>query len=758
MAKSVSRSREKRPSTEPRSAAPVEAFDRARPWLLAGAALLCVARPLIPSIHVELQGNDAPFVMLWLILFSLSLALLWRQGEAWLRAEFIDLALLVTVALYAASGLVACWNGAAPRPAINMTWTWIGYGAAFFVVRQLLRTPAEARALAAVMIALAATSCGYALHEYFISQPATVAEYERDPEAALRDAGMWFPPGSRERYLFEQRLHSIEPTATFALTNSLAGFLTPWLLVLAGAIVTLPARLGSRKRILSTFAATGAALLLVLLLTKSRSAVVGLSAGAALLALSPSIRRHLFTRRAAAIVGLLLVVIVVAVATGGVDIEVLAEAPKSLAYRFEYWRASWSLIAAQPVWGVGPGEFKDAYSTVKLPTASEEISDPHNFVLEIWSTAGTLVAAAFVGFLLSVFWRTWPSLRGSEDPAPATAPSAAARAADRSARMIAWGGLAGFLLAFLVPFFAGPVIDVPLSLVATVGGLAISGTMLWLLWPWVADGVLPPLVPLAALVGMTVNLLAAGGIGHPGVAGSLWLLAALATTLRDLDEPATTTSMPRLQRLGPTPLALATCLALFLSVAAAATLYHPLVMSQLAIAAAQAEPNRAEEFLDEAIAADPFGYDAPRRMAQLRFEQWRRQPSELSRKSFAAAADLWLERRPGSSEAWSQVGAWQMTIFEQTADPQAARAALEACRRAVELYPHQGVRRARLALAASAAGDRTTAQAEASEAFRLDAIMPHAEQKLDETLRARLKELVPNASDDGQRSSSADKM
>ena len=64
--------------------------------------------------------------------------------------------------------------------------------------------------------------------------PHTRAEYQADPDRALRDAGLWFPPDSPERKLFEDRLANTEPMATFALTNSLAAFLAPWLVMLAG--------------------------------------------------------------------------------------------------------------------------------------------------------------------------------------------------------------------------------------------------------------------------------------------------------------------------------------------------------------------------------------------------------------------------------------------------------------------------------------------------------------------------------------------
>ena len=47
------------------------------------------------------------------------------------------------------------------------------------------------------------------------------------------------------------------------------------------------------------------------------------------------------------------------------------------------------MIADHPLFGIGPGQFQQFYARYKLPEASETIADPHNFLLEIWSTAGT---------------------------------------------------------------------------------------------------------------------------------------------------------------------------------------------------------------------------------------------------------------------------------------------------------------------------------------------------------------------------------
>src|SRR5690606_22676235 len=49
--------------------------------------------------------------------------------------------------------------------------------------------------------------------------------------------------------------------------------------------------------------------------------------------------------------------------------------------------------------GVGPGNFAGPYLRHKLPTSSEEISDPHNFLLEIWATSGIFALVALLAAL-----------------------------------------------------------------------------------------------------------------------------------------------------------------------------------------------------------------------------------------------------------------------------------------------------------------------------------------------------------------------
>ena len=160
-----------------------------------------------------------------------------------------------------------------------MLWEWLGMGLCFLLARQFITSEREARAVVAVMIAVAVGLAGYGLYQRVVEFPQTRAEYAADPDLAIRNAGLWFPPGSRERELFESRLGNREPLATFALTNSLAAFLSPWMVILVG--MTFGAA-RNRKRMLGM----GLCLLLIatcFLLTKSRSGYIASCIGLLLL-------------------------------------------------------------------------------------------------------------------------------------------------------------------------------------------------------------------------------------------------------------------------------------------------------------------------------------------------------------------------------------------------------------------------------------------------------------------------------------------
>ena len=76
-------------------------------------------------------------------------------------------------------------------------------------------------------------------------------------------------------------------------------------------------------------------------------------------------------------------------------------------FRLEAWRSSLTLIREYPWFGVGPGNFLDAYRTrYVLPSAWQEfnLEHPHNVYLDHWTRLGLLGVLAG-GAVQVAFWR-----------------------------------------------------------------------------------------------------------------------------------------------------------------------------------------------------------------------------------------------------------------------------------------------------------------------------------------------------------------
>ncbi len=161
------------------------------------------------------------------------------------------------------------------------------------------------------------------------------------------------------------------------------------------------------------------------------------------------------------------------------------------------------MIKDHPWLGCGPGNFQDFYTQYKLPEASEVVADPHNFVFEVWATAGT---PALVGLLLFVAGAICDARQGQTSPNAQTTEATAD---------VSGFALAGSVLGCLGAFVIGQAGTVPLSEPALVGGLALVGVSVAVLLAWVRAGRLPAVLLWLGAAVLAVNLLAAGGIGFP---------------------------------------------------------------------------------------------------------------------------------------------------------------------------------------------------------------------------------------------------
>lgn len=710
-----------------------------RPWLLAGMTALFVARQLVPSEGVAWVGDGQPFCMLWLLLACLTCVAAIKAKGFPRRFNWLDGCVVAFAALYGAAAVRGTWVGN-PRPAINMLWEVVTMIVSFLLVRQLVHRERTARAMVAVMVSLAVVVSIYGLYQAFVSMPADREEFARDPDGMLRRAGQWYPAGSPERIAFENRLASTEPLATFALTNSLAGFLLPWIVVVGGIALGGQARGGAAGgpaaepfNVADGIANCGSTLLqrawmafavllpgFCLLLTKSRSGYVALAV-AILLLLCNRFGQVLRSRFMWATVAILLIAIGATFASGLLDAQVATEAGKSLGYRLQYWQSTLAMIRDQPWLGVGPGNFQDDYTAYKLPEASEEIRDPHNWLLEIAATAGIPAAIVFCIFLTGALV-TLVAAKRAADSAIAQPP--------RHDWFVAGGAAIGLLMAFAI----GTLVGMPPSIALLVVGFVAGGAMLWLMRGWIAEGSLSPQLLAVAVVALLVHLLASGGMMYPAVAGSLWLLLGLGLKLPSRELVASRPFVP----------ALALGLCATLTVSQYLTGYSPVLRSQGALLAAQSLPADAgqkENALLAAVLADPHSADPWQELAALDLQRWLAKPGPRLLDQFQQATERFLALKPRSSSAHRLVGNWWLEVFTQSGKAEHARLAADTLATAVKLYPNSAILRAESATALVAAGQSQAARAEAQAALRLDRTTPHQDKKLPEKTRATMQRL-----------------
>ena len=689
--------------------------DGLRRWLLGALVALFVVRPLFPSESAAFEGDGLPLVMLWI-----ALATFWMLGAigwAEFRVRFgcFDAAVLALAVLHTIAGVAAAAH-LSPRPAVNVLWEWIGLGLAYFLARQFIVTRREARAAVVAMIALAASLSSYGLYQYCYEMPRTRAEYAADPDAAMRAAGMSFPPGSPQRKLFEDRLASTEPIATFALTNSLAGYLVPWLVVAAGIVAGSSS---GRVRVVLCMIPVAACLLL----TKSRSGYAAAVFGFLLVGMLCRRQKLRIGWKLPAVVATIATILVAAaILAGGLDREVLSEASKSLGYRVQYWQSTMRMIGDKPLLGCGPGNFQFAYTRYKLPEASEEVADPHNFLLEVWATAGTPAMLAMLAALACFAWKVYPRSNGLHGNVPEAESDVAIPNGDLH---VYGGAVCGFLAAIpLGQMSAGPP-----GLASVFIGLPAAVACIALLHGWVDNGRLPGVLPAIGLSALLVNLLAAGGIGFPGVAGSLWLLAALG--LNESSDVAPR-SLPRGVALG------GLIVAITLAVTCYQSAYGPVLRCQGFLRLAESNPADARQHLAAAAESDPLSARPWRQLTAITFGAWRQDASAEKFRRFETCNATVLQLEPNSSTAWASSADWYAKAFAETGQKEHIDRAVQHYRRAVQLYPNNGMHWAKLALAHRAAGNEAAFRDAADGALRLDKLTPHKEKKLPSGLRREL--------------------
>lgn len=692
-----------------------------------GIALLCVVTPLVSSEGAPQRGAELWLAVGWglaLVIWGATAIIQPKLKLRWSWPEWCLSGFLVWLA-------ISTWFVSGEgnlRSAFNSFWDYAQVVVAFFLIRQWVVTDAQRHALLSVMICLAVFISTYGIYEYQFVVPAQQDAYRANPEQFLNQFGIDTTEGNPMRELFENRLlGSTEPTATFTLTNSLAGFLVPWILMSLGWLKNSLWDGPNWKRVGGLCLAV-ALVTVCLLLTKSRTAWLATLFGMGLLMLyGTTIGRRVSWLIPAAGLSLILGLFMLGFVTGILDVEVLSEAPKSVLYRLQYWQGAAAIIAHHPLFGCGLGNFQGYYPEYMLPMASETVADPHNFVFEIWASAGTpaivLLLAAFVFWTIRL--ARHPSSNDKESASDKPSPP------EPSASPIWIGAAIAPLVAPLLqvvmqemtPDFLMLLIGLPPAILVAAllqGQPIVKDLRLWL---------------VIAVSALAIDLLAAGGISFPSVAGSFFLLAALAS-------PAKPKILVEDWKFKCLPIfigAIGVFVVIVWGVQPSTARRTQLGLATYALQ--RGAWQEADQRAQKATEADPWSKDGPMLLAELYHGAWihntdatleTRQPLL---EAFEESLNLAVRRAGHSFPLHYSAGNWFLDIYRQSNSPTHIVQAIDHYRRAVELYPNNAMHHAQLAWALHLAGMNEESIAQAKEALRLDALNPHSERRLEDRLK-----------------------
>jgi O-antigen ligase/tetratricopeptide (TPR) repeat protein len=751
--------------------------------LLGLVTALIVARPLVlgedPGLTDHLSGAGGLVItLLWLVAaVGWAVWRAWSQQAGW-RGSAVEAALLAVVILVLVSAIGAA---SYKHPAWLIASEWFVILVAFCLIRQLAVTPGDNHCLLAVLLATGVSLSVHGVYQYAVELPDQRQLVEKPAQLVqtLAQTGNYVDANNPLLEHFKQRLQADNIFATFVNPNSFAGFLALLFPLAVGWAVA--SKMGQSWNLKIGLAIGSAGIMAAALwFTHSRGAIlatflVGMSIGGIYWRQIVWTHRWKCLAAAAVIAGL----ICIPFARGWVTTSGLEKTQISTNKRLDYWSATWPMIKDHPWLGVGPGQFGQFYPRYMRETAYEKITNPHNFVLEIWATYGLFALAALGAALVAFFWRArsdWTQ-RGS---IPA---NDELRATLRLEFLL--GGMFGLSLGWFLwaydltgenwadqmiygTFKAG------MRSLVWFGCFALFESI-----PW--PGPTRAIALTAGFAALLLNLLVSDGISLPSVAQPLWIVAALA--LNTLPQAAATIK-PRnwLGVMAPIPVLSAICLGYFVflfdptltsvdSMRKARLLYPLYWEKQEALGDQKRVPDqqkvqsevtfllgRITKTLETAAYGDPRQRQKPFRaeplveLAQWYAEEWkysmkRGEPLIQIRRKAANAAEAAIDLDPEGLEGYRVKYQLNLTFAKGsvTETKKLYELASEAMATLVRRDPTEAGNHFRWAEVLFQLGDQEAGKKQAEEALRLDRLSADPARKLRDSQRWQmLAELDPD--------------
>jgi hypothetical protein len=242
--------------------------------------------------------------------------------------------------------------------------------------------------------------------DHFVDAPMLRQKWEQEKNQVMQEHN--WTPDSFDYKQFQLRVLGGQIMGFSQSPNTYAGLLVLLATVTAGLVLD---RRMMAVRVIGVLATIGIAAPLVIW-TQCRAAYATPVLAAACLALVGRYRKWLAEHAWPAFIGVAAAILAGFAAIVGYGLARGNLVHSSLTFRWWYWVGSARMIKLHPLLGVGWGNFGPSYLGVRLPIASEEIIDPHNFIMQFFTELGVIG-----GGLLLVWlgWMAWRITAGASD-------------------------------------------------------------------------------------------------------------------------------------------------------------------------------------------------------------------------------------------------------------------------------------------------------------------------------------------------------
>ncbi len=399
-----------------------------------------------------------------------------------------------------------------------VSWEWAGLLLLLVVVRQVAIAADDQRRLVAILLATTVAVSVNAGYQIAIDLPIQRKEYPT--EAILRQKNVLDATDPAGDVLW-QRVQEGRASATFTRSReTLARLPGPVLFRILAGDLAGSARSGALPTMKWALVVAILMVMGALLLTRSGAAVLAVAlvaVAAAALTWRQGIGTWLPWLTAA---GLLLAGLGVQIHAGTVP------SPQAIVAAWvEPWQPTLQLLRqVRGSFGIGPGNFADAYLSVMPASAAVEATQPNNLFLEAWAMAGP---GAALGLVLALGYFFVRMARAPSGPILDKAPIPEGMAPLRAELYL--GGMLGLLLSFLLRAGNGLNQDEILAQAWPAGVRSLVWFAAYALFErigWTDRN--RGLALTAGVAALCLTLLVSGGIGYPALAASLWAAVGLA--------------------------------------------------------------------------------------------------------------------------------------------------------------------------------------------------------------------------------------